>query len=761
MSDLDRWSRRIRRISNGAVAALVLFACHSPLAGQSAAAAVDFQKDIQPLLETHCVGCHGPTQQMSGYRLDRRSEAFRGLVRPNIIPGSSASSRMYHRISGIEFGPQMPPTGALGAAEIERIKRWIDAGAEWPDALARELDAPTPDPAAVQLGEAMRRGPLPPRFAHLATDARVVNARGRRGSTPLMEATLYGDAVLVQRMLDAGGDPNIANDAGATPLMWALDSEQKVRLLLEYGADVNVTSRFGRTPLNVAATLLRGAPVVTLLLDYGAEPSSEALAAAALRGDVGNVRALCAAGVRDTAAGAVAALRSGCRDCFDAIVAVRPLPKIRTAFRTLLPPISAGSSDALRAAVDLGADAAVVDEKGRTTLMTAAISENLPADTLQFLIDRGADVHATNPEGDSALDFARRLGFRPAVDVLVRAGGVSRPEPPPAALTIRTNTVRSAVARSIPLLQRVAPQFYAKSGCVSCHNNTLTALMTAAARANGFVVDERLAAQEASTMAKDVEDTRDHALQQIVTPGGGPTTTGNILMALDAQRYARTAGTDAMVRLLRASQRSDGHWASAYRPPSESSEFTATAVSVRGIRLYAPADGFEYAETIARGVSWLSVSEPRTTEDRVFRLFGLMWGGAPRDAIRSARENLISTQRADGGWAQLPSLASDAYATGEALASLREDGLATTDLVYQRGVRYLLATQLEDGSWHVRKRAHPTQAFFDSGFPHGVDQYISAAATNWATIALAFAARAGSANGVPSRTRMARHRLTK
>jgi hypothetical protein len=199
-----------------------------------------------------------------------------------------------------------------------------------------------------------------------------------------------------------------------------------------------------------------------------------------------------------------------------------------------------------------------------------------------------------------------------------------------------------------------------------------------------------------------------------------------------------------MVRLLRMSQRSDGRWASAYRPPSESSEFTATAVSVRGIRLYAPADGSEYTETIARGVSWLSVSEPRTTEDRVFRLFGLVWGGAPRDAIRSAREHLISTQRADGGWAQLPSLASDAYATGEALASLREGGLATTDPVYLRGVRYLLATQLEDGSWHVRKRAHPTQAFFDSGFPHGVDQYISAAATNWATIALAFAARAGS-----------------
>jgi hypothetical protein len=40
---------------------------------------------------------------------------------------------------------------------------------------------------------------------------------------------------------------------------------------------------------------------------------------------------------------------------------------------------------------------------------------------------------------------------------------------------------------------------------------------------------------------------------------------------------------------------------------------------------------------------------------------------------------------------------------------------------------------MQDGSWHVRKRALPTQPYFESGFPNGVDQYISAAATNWAT----------------------------
>src|SRR5215813_1842677 len=47
------------------------------------------------------------------------------------------------------------------------------------------------------------------------------------------------------------------------------------------------------------------------------------------------------------------------------------------------------------------------------------------------------------------------------------------------------------------------------------------------------------------------------------------------------------------------------------------------------------------------------------------------------------------------------------------------------------------STQLEDGSWYVRTRASPIQPYFESGFPHGRDQWISAAATNWATMALA------------------------
>jgi hypothetical protein len=80
----------------------------------------------------------------------------------------------------------------------------------------------------------------------------------------------------------------------------------------------------------------------------------------------------------------------------------------------------------------------------------------------------------------------------------------------------------------------------------------------------------------------------------------------------------------------------------------------------------------------------------------------------------------------------------DAYATGQALYALQAGGLATSNPAYLAGVNYLLRTQLEDGTWYVHSRAIPFQPYFESGFPHGTDQFISAAATSWAAIALAY-----------------------
>jgi hypothetical protein len=139
----------------------------------------------------------------------------------------------------------------------------------------------------------------------------------------------------------------------------------------------------------------------------------------------------------------------------------------------------------------------------------------------------------------------------------------------------------------------------------------------------------------------------------------------------------------------------------------------------------------------------------KTTEDKIMLVSGLDWSGADAEEVAHAARVLLAEQREDGGWAQLKTLDSDAYATGHALVALEEAGvLLTTDAAYRRGLEYLLRTQQADGTWITKTRAFPFQPLKESGFPHGRDQWISAAATSWAAMALANAIEPATVAGV-------------
>ena len=94
----------------------------------------------------------------------------------------------------------------------------------------------------------------------------------------------------------------------------------------------------------------------------------------------------------------------------------------------------------------------------------------------------------------------------------------------------------------------------------------------------------------------------------------------------------------------------------------------------------------------------------------------------------------------DGGWAQLPDYAADAYSTGEALYALSAAGMSPSAHQWQRGQRFLLSTQAPDGSWHVRTRmispADISPPYFHTGFPYGKDEFLSYAGSAWAVMAL-------------------------
>ncbi|MEX2262579.1 MAG: DUF1553 domain-containing protein [Bryobacteraceae bacterium] len=103
----------------------------------AAFAAVDFNREIRPILSDNCFACHGPDekQRQVGLRLDTREGAFaeRGGSAV-IVPGDSSKSRLFQRISTEQKAVRMPPAGAqrtMTAPQIELIRRWIDEGAKW------------------------------------------------------------------------------------------------------------------------------------------------------------------------------------------------------------------------------------------------------------------------------------------------------------------------------------------------------------------------------------------------------------------------------------------------------------------------------------------------------------------------------------------------------------------------------------------------------------------------------------------------------
>jgi hypothetical protein len=298
--------------------------------------------------------------------------------------------------------------------------------------------------------------------------------------------------------------------------------------------------------------------------------------------------------------------------------------------------------------------------------------------------------------------------------------------------------IRAAVLRAIPLIESSMTTYPEKRDCFSCHHQAVPTIALGLLKDRGYEVAGDAIQSALEVTLTDLRSAQE-AYRRGEGQGGGATRAGYALWQLSVASHEPDEVTEAVTEFLLKRDEKRVHWrSSSRRPPSEVSSFTTTALALRALGNAPPSvDQDRVTERVAKAGSWLLESKPIDTEDRVFRLWGLKFAGASKEEIASAARELLDTQREGGSWGPAAYRASDAYATGSALVALAvAGGVAPTDPAYQAGVRWLLGNQRPDGSWHVVSWSNPFQTYFESGFPHGKDQFISITASSWAAAAL-------------------------
>ncbi len=632
--------------------------------------------------------------------------------------------------------------------------------------LAKDISA-----ANTALLSAIRDGDIGRMIAALNRGADA-NAKGAEGWPALVQAALYGNEMTIELLLERGADPKAATPDGLTALHVAAGDLGKARALIAHGADVNAKTKAGRTPLLIAVRQDGAYPVVQLLIEKGADvkvldsvpdffsgPGLNALMLAAKTSDVRTVRLLAERGLDvnatnpngDTAlfeaawAGNTEVVRYLISKGADVNAEMAKFP-----FKGFTALGIAAALDRVEIAemlIAAGARVNARDGAGYEPLQWAAMSERGDARLVRSLIAAGADLNVKGAFDETAFTWAARRGHTAIVDALREAGaqgeGPIARAPFVAPASASSGDIKTAVAKAVDPLLKSGPVFFKTSGCMSCHHQTLPVQAAALARSRGIKVDQDAEQKQYKTILSFITPAQEALLEMTDAVPDVHVTGGYTLEALASESHPGDGVTAALVHNIAGKQMADGSWPGfAPRPPIESGAIQSTAFGVRALRLYGmPGRKAEFEKRIAHAREWLRDAEPRTTEDRIMKLYGLYWAKAPNADIAQAAGALAAMQRADGGWAQLPGLESDAYATGKAMVALHESGrMSVSDPAYRRGVAFLMGTQCEDGTWLVKTRAFPFQPLKPSGFPHDRDQWISAAGTSWAAMALAYAA---------------------
>ena len=297
------------------------------------------------------------------------------------------------------------------------------------------------------------------------------------------------------------------------------------------------------------------------------------------------------------------------------------------------------------------------------------------------------------------------------------------------------------VKKIIPLIEMSGEPGFKARRCVSCHSNSLPAMTVALARKKGFAVNEEQAKKELGFAIATDEPVLEPNRLGSSPIGGGPDTLGYTLMGMAAAGAPADALTDAHIHYLSLNQYPDGAFrTTSYRPPTEYGPFTTTAVALRAIKLYPIPGRREEFEERVRSRQTVAALRKGFLHGRT--IDAAQWArGCRRICIRTRAVREGIEGRSESRRKLEPASRRPAGRLCHGRGALRLACLgerADNDPVYQKGVQWLLRNQLADGSWFAPTRAVPVQPHTFESFPNGWHQFVSDAASCWATMALLF-----------------------
>lgn len=294
-----------------------------------------------------------------------------------------------------------------------------------------------------------------------------------------------------------------------------------------------------------------------------------------------------------------------------------------------------------------------------------------------------------------------------------------------------TEQIRLAVSRSLPYLESAGESWMKTKKCVSCHRVSFMTWSFDAAARNGFEVDQpKLQEWVRWSVSKSLDQTdKEKPVDGELNIDG----LSQLILAHPAGSSAtlQDEARQEFVRLILKTQQDDGSWKPAGQLPSQKRpELETRQVSTMWnvLALRAASQTPETNAASQRALEWLKTSQPgKSTEWYTVRLL-LSISEEEATELESARTQLRSMQKDDGGWGWLTDDPSDALATGLVMYALAVDAADANASAMQRAQQFLITTQDEDGSWKVNGTKEKKKS--------GVEETATYWGTAWATIGL-------------------------